>query len=207
MSDGSLKRCTADENADLFYGLPWAHGTLGFLVAIEIRIVRAKKYVRLESIPCATKKESVEIFDRESRRMDVDFVEGLMYPLPCPTHLSAHCVPIQSTRVRVDTRARLGVLQPLTPRVAVYGAFIPVVERGPPRRSGAKIVAIVYAQVISRGRLGGGGRAWSWNWKLHAQRRWEAWKTGAGLKWPTATFLSHSSDAEVANRHLLVAFQ
>ena len=78
MSDGSLKRCTKDENADLFYGLPWAHGTLAFLMAVEITIIPAKKYVRLESIPCSTKNESVAVFDRESRRQDVDFVEGLM---------------------------------------------------------------------------------------------------------------------------------
>jgi hypothetical protein len=50
-SDGSLKRCTKDENADLFYGLPWANGTLAFLMAVEITIIPAKKYVRLESIP------------------------------------------------------------------------------------------------------------------------------------------------------------
>ena len=35
------------ENEDLFYAVPWSHGTLGFLVAAEIQIIPAKKYVKL----------------------------------------------------------------------------------------------------------------------------------------------------------------
>jgi len=32
----------------LFYAVPWSYGTLGFLVAAEMSIIPAKKYVRLE---------------------------------------------------------------------------------------------------------------------------------------------------------------
>lgn len=31
LGDGSLVRATPTENKDLFYTLPWSHGTLGFL--------------------------------------------------------------------------------------------------------------------------------------------------------------------------------
>ena len=38
LPDGTFKRTTPDLNADLFYALPWSHGTLGFLVAAEIEV-------------------------------------------------------------------------------------------------------------------------------------------------------------------------
>ena len=39
------------ENSDLFYAVPWSCGTLGFLVAAEIRIIPAKKYIKLRFEP------------------------------------------------------------------------------------------------------------------------------------------------------------
>ena len=43
LGDGSLVRATRDnEYSDLYYCLPWSHGTLGFLVALELQIVPVK---------------------------------------------------------------------------------------------------------------------------------------------------------------------
>ena len=43
---------TADnEHSDLFRALPWSHGTLGLLVAVELRVVPAAEYVLMEYIP------------------------------------------------------------------------------------------------------------------------------------------------------------
>jgi delta24-sterol reductase len=39
MPDGRFLRCTAEENSDMFYALPWSHGTIGFLVAAEIEVI------------------------------------------------------------------------------------------------------------------------------------------------------------------------
>ncbi len=50
-ADGELLRCTRSENEDLFHALPWSHGTLGFLVAVEIRIVRIQSHVKLDYEP------------------------------------------------------------------------------------------------------------------------------------------------------------
>ncbi|MBB6481847.1 FAD-binding oxidoreductase [Spirochaeta isovalerica] len=47
-AEGELLRVTKEgEHADLFRAIPWSHGTLGFLVAIEMRIIPATPYVRL----------------------------------------------------------------------------------------------------------------------------------------------------------------
>ncbi len=50
-ADGELVRSTREENADLFNALPWSHGTLGFVVAIELRIIRIQSHVKLDYEP------------------------------------------------------------------------------------------------------------------------------------------------------------
>lgn len=56
LADGSLVTATREAFTDLFYALPWSHGTLGFLVALELRIVPVKPYVHMEYIPVTGQK-------------------------------------------------------------------------------------------------------------------------------------------------------
>lgn len=43
LADGSLVKCSREENPDLFHAVPWSYGTLGFLTAVEIKILPATK--------------------------------------------------------------------------------------------------------------------------------------------------------------------
>ncbi|ESN93679.1 hypothetical protein HELRODRAFT_88371 [Helobdella robusta] len=79
LSDGSLIKCSQLENSDLFNALPWSHGTLGFLVAAELRIIPAKRYVRIHYKPVHSFKEIIETFTKESQNQKNDFVEGLVF--------------------------------------------------------------------------------------------------------------------------------
>ncbi|KAM4872973.1 delta(24)-sterol reductase isoform 2-T2 [Thomomys bottae] len=81
LADGSFVRCTPSENSDLFYAVPWSCGTLGFLVAAEIRIIPAKKYVKLRFEPVHGLEAICEKFTQESQRSENHFVEGLLYSL------------------------------------------------------------------------------------------------------------------------------
>ncbi len=79
-ADGELLHCSPQENSDLFYLLPWSHGTLGFLVAAELKLVRAQAYVRIEYQPVRGLEAMVEAFEQASRDTESnDFVEGLVY--------------------------------------------------------------------------------------------------------------------------------
>ena len=51
LGSGSVVTATADENPDLFYALPWSHGTLGFVTKLVLRIVPAKEFVALTYTP------------------------------------------------------------------------------------------------------------------------------------------------------------
>lgn len=70
-----------EENADLFYAVPWSCGTLGFLVAAEIKIIPAKKYIKLHYEPVRGLKAICKRFLEESENRDNHFVEGLVYSL------------------------------------------------------------------------------------------------------------------------------
>jgi delta24-sterol reductase len=64
----------------LFHAVPWSYGTLGFLVAAELKMVRCKKYVRLQYLPCQTKEEFVRVFtEKSTEKNPAEFVEGLAY--------------------------------------------------------------------------------------------------------------------------------
>ncbi|KAL8178617.1 UNVERIFIED_CONTAM: Delta(24)-sterol reductase [Gekko kuhli] len=81
LADGSLVRCTPEENSDLFYSVPWSCGTLGFLVAAEINIVPVKKYIKLHYEPVRGLKAICKRFTEESEKKENHFVEGLVYSL------------------------------------------------------------------------------------------------------------------------------
>jgi len=79
-AEGKLLRCTPEQNAEIYYAIPWSHGTLGFLVAAEIRIVPAKKYVKIHYQPVTGLDDIVAQFEAASRdTAGNDFVEALGY--------------------------------------------------------------------------------------------------------------------------------
>ncbi|XP_067677801.1 delta(24)-sterol reductase-like [Haliotis asinina] len=82
VADGSVVKCSKTENPDLFYSVPWSYGTLGFLVSAEIRIIPARKYVKIEYYPVHTKTDMLRKFQEETKKKSGnDFVEGLVYSL------------------------------------------------------------------------------------------------------------------------------
>lgn len=78
LSDGTLIICSEDENRDLFYSVPWSYGTLGILTAVEIRLIPAKKFIKLDYIPLKNTQIGEE-FIRASHDGRNEFVEVLMY--------------------------------------------------------------------------------------------------------------------------------
>jgi len=70
-----------EENSDLFHAVPWSCGTLGFLVAAEIKIVPAKPWVRLRYEPVRGLDNVCRRFTEASQDKGNTFVEGLQYSL------------------------------------------------------------------------------------------------------------------------------
>ena len=85
IGDGSLVRATRDnEHSDLYHCLPWSHGTLGFLVALELKIIKVQPYVHMKYIPVKGQKKYCDLIREESGANDVnkktpDYVEATLY--------------------------------------------------------------------------------------------------------------------------------
>ena len=85
IGDGSLVRATRDnEYSDLYHCLPWSHGTLGFLVALELKIIKVQPYVHMKYIPVKGQKKYCDLIREESGANDVkkkapDYVEATLY--------------------------------------------------------------------------------------------------------------------------------
>lgn len=79
LCDGSLVKCSRDENSDLFYAIPWSYGTLGFLTAVEIKLIPAKKYVKLTYNPVIGSDKIVSQFTAVSKDLSNEFVEALAF--------------------------------------------------------------------------------------------------------------------------------
>ena len=79
-ADGTRVRATREQNADFFHALPWSHGTLGFLVAVELRVVPIRKHVRLDYQPF----HSLDAFCARLAELTASsnaprFIEGLVF--------------------------------------------------------------------------------------------------------------------------------
>ncbi|XP_072978460.1 delta(24)-sterol reductase-like [Typha angustifolia] len=87
LSDGRVVRATKDnEYSDLFYGIPWSQGTLGFLVSAEIKLIPIKEYMRLTYTPVKGNLQEIaqayadSFAPRDGDPSKIpDFVEGMIY--------------------------------------------------------------------------------------------------------------------------------
>ncbi|XP_057662659.1 delta(24)-sterol reductase-like [Diorhabda carinulata] len=79
LADGTITNCSPNENAELFYSVPWSYGTLGILTAVEIQMIPAKNYVELIYEPVWGIDNIVTRFNEVSRDKTNEFVEVIMY--------------------------------------------------------------------------------------------------------------------------------
>jgi len=80
LSDGSFIRATKTENSDLFRAMPWSHGSLGFLVAVELEVTPVQPYVHMRYIPCYTKQQYYELTKKMAcEENPCEFLEATIY--------------------------------------------------------------------------------------------------------------------------------
>lgn len=80
LADGSLVRATRTNHPDLFHALPWSHGTLGFLTAVELKVVRIKPFIKLNYIPCHSQADFCAQFQAISESdQPPTYLEGLVF--------------------------------------------------------------------------------------------------------------------------------
>ncbi|XP_023004499.1 delta(24)-sterol reductase-like [Cucurbita maxima] len=90
LADGQVVRATKDnEYSDLFYAIPWSQGTIGLLVAAEIKLIPIKEYMKVTYKPFrGTLREIGQAYmdslaprdgDQDNPEKVPDFVETMIY--------------------------------------------------------------------------------------------------------------------------------
>ncbi|KAF2360659.1 FAD linked oxidase N-terminal, partial [Trinorchestia longiramus] len=85
LGDGSLVTVSAfNQHSDLFYTLPWSHGTLGFLVALQLKIIKIKPHLKLEYVPVEGQKQYCDFVRKSCGALDSntappDYVEATIF--------------------------------------------------------------------------------------------------------------------------------
>ena len=77
--DGSIYTTSADQNSDIFYGVPGTAGTIGILTAATLRLIEAKKYVTLDYIVVRNFSEAEKIIRSAQLDKTADFIDGIMF--------------------------------------------------------------------------------------------------------------------------------
>lgn len=79
-ASGNLVKASKDENPDLFHALPMSHGTLGFLVAVELEVIPVKKYMKLKYTPFHSLSSfSARLTELTALKDSPSFIEGLVF--------------------------------------------------------------------------------------------------------------------------------
>lgn len=73
---------TAASDPELFYAMPWSHGTLGFLTCLTVKLVRTKPFIKLVYEPTRTPEELTTRLDELAALpadQSPDFLEATLY--------------------------------------------------------------------------------------------------------------------------------
>lgn len=114
LADGQLVRATKDnEYSDLFYAIPWSQGTLGFLVAAEIRMIKVGEYMKLTYQPVTgnlteVAQAYIDSFvprdgDQDNPAKVPDFVEGMVYTCNSGVMMTGRYVSREEAKQRGNT--------------------------------------------------------------------------------------------------------
>ena len=79
LANGDIVKASPTENSDLFYGAAASFGTLGITTLLEVQLIPAKPYVRLEYCPISSITQAVFEIRRHTADVDCQYLDGIMY--------------------------------------------------------------------------------------------------------------------------------
>jgi FAD/FMN-containing dehydrogenase len=79
LGDGSTVLCSPQENGDLFYSFPNSYGTLGYVLRLKVKLVAAKRFVRLRHRRFSGAKQLFSNLGSLCHSAQFDFVDGVVF--------------------------------------------------------------------------------------------------------------------------------
>lgn len=130
LANGDILKASPRENADLFYGMAGASGTLGVITAAEIKLIPAKKYVELTYHPVNSFRDAKTTIEKLAKH-DIDFLDGIMFSKNLGVIISGIMTDKQISKPVRFSRARdlwyyLHVQDHLQKENAVWSETVPI---------------------------------------------------------------------------------
>ena len=79
LADGRIIVCSSSSNQDLFFGFPNSYGTLGYVLRLKIRLIPAKRYVRLTHARFSTPEKFFASIAETCAGSAVDYLDGTIF--------------------------------------------------------------------------------------------------------------------------------
>jgi len=79
LGDGRILVCSGRENQDLFYGFPNSYGTLGYVLRLKVRLIPAKRHVKLRHTRFTDPQRYFAEIARLAARRSVDYLDGTVF--------------------------------------------------------------------------------------------------------------------------------
>ena len=79
LGDGSTIVCSATQNSDLFYGFPNSYGTLGYVLRLKVKLIPAKKYVKLTHTKFTVPAKFFAQMEASCASLRFDYIDGVVF--------------------------------------------------------------------------------------------------------------------------------
>jgi delta24-sterol reductase len=108
LPNGDVATACATENADLFQGAAGSFGTLGVTTLLELRLIEAKKYVKLTYLPVPNVSEAIRKLKKITQYPSLDYVDCIMFSPDSGVIMGGRLTdaPHPSYRIQTFHRAR-----------------------------------------------------------------------------------------------------
>jgi len=79
LGDGRIVVCSRNNNSDLFFGFPNSYGTLGYILRLAVRLIPAKRYVRVTHKPFRDPQHYFGEIGELCSRTTADYLDGTIF--------------------------------------------------------------------------------------------------------------------------------
>jgi FAD/FMN-containing dehydrogenase len=79
LGDGSTITCSATQNPDLFYGFPNSYGTLGYILRLKVKLIPAKKFVKLTHKRFTDLSQFLASLETLCSSQTYDYIDGVVF--------------------------------------------------------------------------------------------------------------------------------
>ena len=79
LGDGRVVTCSAEENADLFFGFPNSYGTLGYVLRLTARLIPAKTFVHLTHTRFSDPEDYFAHIAEVCAQPGADYIDGTIF--------------------------------------------------------------------------------------------------------------------------------